>query len=162
MRVPQGSHIGTYWSNIVIEPVSQASPESFKRQTNDKNIRMSVTQVVRHSIQIVAQMGNSGQAKIQFKNPLMKVNSGKRLFSLDAYNTGSRWIKSAVWLDIYNSNGDYIGKYKGNGKRIYPNTSAALSVDISELKSGKYKALFVLDGGTSSEILATDINLTIK
>ena len=162
MKVPQDSFVGTYWSNLVIEPVADSSLESSKRQYNDKNVHMNVIQVIRHSIQIVSQMGDTGKANIQFKHPVMEIDSGKRVFSLDAYNIGNRWIRPKVWLDIYSQTGDFIGKFEGNGKRIYPNTSAALSVDITRLEKGKFKGLFVVDGGTSSEIIATDINLTIK
>lgn len=99
---------------------------------------------------------------MKLDHPVMKKQSGRRIFSLDAKNIGTRWIRPKIWLDIYNQQGAFIGKFKGNGSRIYPNTSVTLPVDISRLKSGKYKGLFVVDGGNSSDIMATDINLTIK
>ena len=162
MRVPRRRLTGTYWSALVIEPVAASSLESTRKHYNDKKVHMNIQQVARHAVQIVAQMGDTGKANIQFKHPVMKKESGKRTFSLDAYNVGTRWIKPDVWLDVYNQQGGFVGKFKGDGSRIYPRTSVTLPVDISRLRSGKYKGLFVVDGGSNSEILATDINLTIR
>ena len=162
MRVPRGRLTGTYWSALVIEPVVASSLESSRKHYNDKKVHMNIQQVARHAIQIVAQMGNTGKVNIQFKHPVLKKQSRKRTFSLDAYNFGTRWIKPDVWLDVYNQQGTFVGKFQGDGSRIYPRTSVTLPVDISRLRSGKYKGLFVVDGGSSSDILATDVNLTIR
>ncbi len=162
MRVPRGRLTGTYWSALIIEPVVASSLESSRKRYNDKKVHMNIQQVARHAIQIVAQVGDTGKANIQFKHPVMKKQAGKRTFSLDAYNVGTRWIKPDVWLDVYNQQGAFVGKFQGDGSRIYPRTSVTLPVDISRLRSGKYKGLFVVDGGSSTDILATDVNLTIR
>jgi len=162
MRVPRGNLTGTYWSALIIEPVAASSLESSRKRYNDKKVHINIKQVARHAIQIVAQMGNTGRVNIRFQHPVMTKQSGKRTFSLDAFNVGTRWIKPDVWLDVYNQQGAFVGKFQGDGSRIYPGTSVTLPVDISRLKSGKYKGLFVVDGGTSSDILATDVNLTIR
>jgi len=162
MRIPRGRFTGTYWSVLIIEPVAASSLESSRKRYNDKKVHMNIQQVARHAVQIVAQMGNTGKANIQFKHPVMKKQAGKRTFSLDVHNVGTRWIKPNVWLDVYNQQGGFVGKFQGDGSRIYPRTSVTLPVDISRLRSGKYKGLFVVDGGSSSEILATDVNLTIR
>ena len=162
MTIPRGSFTGTYWSALIIEPLASTSLESSQRNHNDNKVRMNIKQVSRHAVQIVAQMGNTGKINLQLKHPVMKKQAAKRNFSLDAYNLGTKWIKPAVWLDVYNQQGTFIGKFNGDGARVYPNTSATLSVDISRLKTGKYKGLFVVDGGSNSDILATDINLTIQ
>lgn len=162
LTIPHGSFIGTYWSALIIEPVAASSLESSQKQYNDKKVHMNIQQVARHAIQIVAQMGDTGKVNIKLNHPIMKKESGRRTFSLDAKNIGTRWIRPEIWLDVYNQQGSFVGQFKGNGSRIYPNTSVTLPIDISRLKSGKYKGLFVVDGGHRSNILATDINLTIK
>jgi len=162
MTIPRSSFIGTYWSALIIEPVARTSLESSQGSQNDNKVHMNIKQISRHAVQIVAQMGNTGKINLQLKHPVMKKEAAKRNFSLDAYNLGTKWIKPTVWLDVYNQQGTFIGKFEGAGARVYPNTSATLSVDISGLKTGKYKGLFVVDGGSNSDILATDINLTIK
>lgn len=162
MQVPQNSLTGTYWSALIIEPIGNDSIESNQPKGNDRKVHMNIKQVSRHAVQIVAQVGNTGKVNLQFNNPKMKKQANKRLFMLDAYNRGTRWIKPTVWLDVHDQQGNYIGKFKGQSSRLYPNTSSSLAVDISSLKSGKYKGLFVVDGGSDAEIMATDINLTIK
>ena len=162
MTVPKGNLTGTYWSALIIEPVAPVSLESSQQKNNGKAVQITIQQISRHAVQIVAQMGNSGNVKLQLKHPVLKKEKAKRSFSLDAYNSGNRWIKPTVWLDVYNQQGTFIGKFEGEGARVYPNTSATLGVDISRLKSGKYKGLFVVDGGNNADILATDVNLTIK
>ena len=162
VRIPKYSLSGTYWSALIVEPISKHSLESSQNANSDKKVHMKIEQVSRHAIQIVTQMGETGKVNLQLKNPLMNKRDNKRTFSLDAYNSGSRWIKPKVWLDIHDQKGNFIGKFEGQGARIYPNTSARFPIDISRLKTGKYKGLFVIDGGNNNDIMATDINLTIK
>lgn len=162
LTIPSGSYIGTYWSALIVEPVSPTSLESSQNHYDSEKVHMNIRQVSRHAIQIVAQMGDSGKIDLKLSNPAMNKSSGQRIFSLDTHNAGTRWIKPKVWLDVYNESGDVVGKFKGEGSRIYPNTSVTLPIDISTLKKGKYSGLFVVDGGDNSDILATDINLTIK
>ena len=162
MSIPRGSLTGTYWSALIIEPLANTSLESTQKRQNDNKVHMNIQQISRHAVQIVAQMGDTGKINLQLKHPVMQKKASKRNFSLDAYNLGTKWIKPTVWLDIYNQQGTFIGKFEGDGARVYPNTSATLNVDISRLKTGKYKGLFVVDGGSNSDILATDINLTIQ
>jgi len=162
LRIPRSSLSGTYWSALIVEPISKHSLESSQNTNSDKKVHMRIEQISRHAIQIITQMGETGSVNLQLKNPLMKNIANKRTFSLDAYNSGSRWIKPKVWLDIHDQEGNFIGKFEGKGSRIYPNTSARFPVDISQLKKGKYKGLFVIDGGNNSDIMATDINITIK
>ncbi|PID46371.1 MAG: hypothetical protein CSB47_04485 [Proteobacteria bacterium] len=162
MTVPNRSYTGTYWSALIIEPIPPTSPESASSPHNTKKVRMNIRQISRHAVQIVAQMGDSGSIDLRLSNPAMKRENGQRLFSLDSYNAGTRWIKPKVWLDLYNESGNFVGKFNGEGSRIYPNTAVTLPVDISGLKQGNYSGLFVVDGGAGSEILATDVNLTIK
>jgi hypothetical protein len=162
MTVPGSPYTGTYWSALIVEPVSPASPESAQNQRDNNKVNMNIRQVSRHAIQIVAQMGDTGKIDLRLSKPAMNKQNGQRIFSLDSYNAGTRWIKPKVWLDVYNESGTFMGKFTGEGSRIYPNTSVTLPVDISTLKQGKYSGLFVVDGGVNSDILATDINLTIK
>jgi len=161
IKVPQHSLLGTYWSALIVEPISNKSLESSQQAINDKKVHMQITQISRHAVQIVTQMGNTGKVNLQLKNPIMNKLDNKRTFSLDAYNSGNRWIKPKVWLDIYDQKGNFMGKFEGQGARIYPATSARFPIDISRLKTGKYRGLFVIDGG-NNDIMATDINLTIK
>lgn len=162
LTIPQSSYVGTYWSALIVEPVSPASVESAQKKQDKDKVHMNIRQVSRHAVQIVAQMGNTGKIDLKLSNPAMKKQDGQRIFSLDSHNAGTRWIKPKVWLDVYNESGDSVGKFKGEASRMYPNTSVRLPVDISALKKGKYSGLFVVDGGDNSDILATDINLTIK
>lgn len=162
MTVPNAAIIGTYWSTLIVEPISQGSLESSQKKYNDKKVRMKIQQVSRHAIQIIAQVGDTGRVNLSLKNPQMKRQDSQRIFSLDAYNFGNRWIKPKVWMDIHDHKGNFMGKFSGKGARIYPKTSVRYPIDISSLKKGNYTGLFVIDGGNDSDIMATDINLTIK
>jgi hypothetical protein len=162
MIVPNTSVIGTYWSTLIVEPVSPYSLESSQKKYNDKKVHLQIQQVSRHAIQIVAQIGETGQVNLSLKNPQMKRQGSQRTFSLDAYNFGSRWIKPTVWMDIHDQKGNFMGKFTSKRGRIYPKTSVRYPIDISSLRKGNYKGLFVLDGGNDSDIMATDVNLAIK
>ena len=145
--------VGTYWSMLMVEGISSSSPEAVK-QKKDK-ITFAISQVMRYGAQMITQIGDTGDRKLKFaKTKLLKAD-GKRILQIDMENTGQRWLKPALWAELYNEKGISAGKFKGGKSRIYPGTSVRFRIDLSRVPKGKYKALVVADCGGDTLFGAT-------
>jgi hypothetical protein len=157
INVPEDKTMtGTYWSLLMVEMVGQAAPESDAVNKNEATI--GIQQVFRYAIQIVTNFGDSGNSKLKLDAALLK-KEGKRIFQVDAENTGDRWLRPFLWMELYDDQGNHIGRFEGNRIRVYPGTSARGTIDLSELPEGTYKATLIADGGGQNVFGA---NYTLK
>jgi hypothetical protein len=139
IEVPDGSTLaGTYWSVLMVAPVPppQESTTGIEIQT-----------VLRYGIQVVTHVGDSGARVIQIiSRDLVRLETGVVL-QLDVQNTGERWVRPNVWVDVYDEQGALIGRFDGERQRIYPGCSVRYRLQFGLLAGGKYKALVVFDNG---------------
>ncbi len=139
--------VGTYWSMLMVEILGKGDPEAMLKPEKDK-IQMGIMQVTRYGVQIVTQVDNTGTRKLKFiGTKLLAKEGGGRFLQIDVENIGERWLRPEVWLELYNEEGRYIGKFEGTRMRIYPGTSIRQRIDLSDVPSGKYKTLVVADCG---------------
>ena len=90
---------------------------------------------------------NTGKKDIDIaKTELVKDEKGRQLI-VDMKNTGTLFIRPDCYAEIYTLDGASCGKFFGTKYRLFPATSVRNSIDLSALKSGKYKALIVVDAG---------------
>lgn len=159
---PSGK-VGTYWSSLIVEPINNTSRESEQRNPN-KQITVSIEQIIRHAITIVTNF-KGGQANVVFSAPKMERDpkTGKRMFSLVAYNTGTAWVGQGVqsWIDVYDNKGNSLGKLRGKSKGLFPKVKKRFSVDINQLKSGQYKGLFAI-APKNGQMFGADVNINIQ
>lgn len=141
---------GTYWSMLMVEGVGKDSPEAIEPE-KDK-IKVGIRQVIRYGIQMVTHIGNTGSRELEFlETELLKIieeNGGKkRILQVDVENTGERWLRPFLWVELYDMEGRYIGRFEGGRKRIYPGTSVRFKVDLTEVPKDEYKSLVIADCG---------------
>lgn len=137
-----GDKLGTYWSMIMVES-SGKTPEVEKQK--DK-VALGIKHVMRYGIQMVTHVGDTGQIKIKVvSKSVVDLEEGKKALQVDIVNTGERWVRPEVWVELYDSEGEEVGKFAGRQKRIFPGTSIRQLIDISSLKPGKYQGIVVLD-----------------
>jgi hypothetical protein len=168
IKAPRGNLRGTYWSALIVEPVSKNSVESDRKRrvkTNSgKKITVSINQVIRHAITLVTEFPG-GKANIAFSAPKMgrDPKTKKRSFSLMVRNTGTAWVGKGVrsWIDVYNSQGVLVGKFEGERKGLFPGVSKRFSVDISRLRPGQYKGLFAI-APLNGKMFGANVNIRIK
>jgi hypothetical protein len=85
----------------------------------------------------------------------------QQLLEIDVENNGERCLRSQIRAELYDLEGNYVGKFGGKLFRIYPATSVRFSVDFGKVPNNTYKALVVIDcGGT--DIFGANMNLIIK
>ena len=150
--------VGTYWSIFMVEGVPEESPES---STGKKKITMGVRQVFRYGIQVVTHIGDTGTRSLKFLSTKLVKRESKQSLIIEAENTGERWLRSAIWAELYDKNGNYFGKYEGDRLRLYPGTSVRYTIDLTSVPNGTYKALVVVDCG-GSNIFGANFNLVLK
>lgn len=148
VRVPSGSGLrGSYWSMIMVEPIAKGSAESGE-PLPERTTRLS--QVTRYGVQVITDIGNGGAGALDFSNPRLldpAEGHGQRLFAVDVENTGARWLRAKLWIELYSREGAPVGKFDGPLKRLFPGTSARFEVDLKDVPSGDYIALVAADGG---------------
>ncbi|NQT24496.1 hypothetical protein HQ585_04010 [candidate division KSB1 bacterium] len=134
--------IGTYWSILMVEEVPLSSLE-----LNPEEEEVGITQVLRYAIQMISNIGDTGNRMIQFINTKVIQESNRRVLQINIENTGETILRPKVWTEFYNSEGQHVGTYEAQTKRTYPGTSIRHEIDISTVPNGAYKAIIVADCG---------------
>ena len=162
VRVPNRRDLsGTYWSMVMIEPISPSSREAAE-PLPERTVRLK--QIVRFGLQVITEIGDRGKSDLAFANARLLEEADGRRFAVDAENRGQRWIRAQLWLELYTADGAPVGKFDGPKKRLFPGTSARFDVNLGDTPPGKYIALVVADGGGDNlfganvelEVLAAD------
>ncbi|WP_304511437.1 hypothetical protein [Desulfobacula sp.] len=136
---------GTYWSMMMIEGISSILPDAV-RQEKDK-ITVRIKQVMRYGAQMITQIGDTGTRKLKFVKTKVLKTDDKRILQIDIENTGQRWLRPDLWVELYDEKGISAGKFEGGKLRIYPGTSVRFRIDLSRVPKGTYKAMVVADCG---------------
>lgn len=144
VKVPNDDEMtGTYWSVIMVEGEPRLS--AIASSPLEKDINFSINHVMRYAVQIVTHINKSGIRNIKFLNTELIHNIDKRILHIDVENTGERWLRPTMYLDLYDEQGNHLGKYGGGRWRIYPGTSVRYRIDLTNIPEGKYSALVVID-----------------
>ncbi len=144
VKVPNDDEMtGTYWSIIMVEGEPRLS--AMATSPLKKDINFGINQVMRYAVQIVTHIEKSGIRNIKFLNTELIHNNDKRVLQIDVENTGERWLRPTMYLDLYDEQGNHLGKHVGGSWRIYPCTSVRYRVDLTNIPEGKYLALVVID-----------------
>jgi hypothetical protein len=129
----------------MVEGVPKSSRES--SQAEPGKTKLGITQITRYGIQMITHIGQTGEPKLQFLDTKVCKGENKRIMQVDVENVGQRWLRPVLWVELYDENGGHIGRFEGQKKRIFPNTSVRYKVDLSNVEKGDYKALVLADGG---------------
>jgi len=149
---------GTYWSMVMVEPVASREATLGARSGE---ISAQLTPVMRYGIQMVTHIGDDGTRELAFTNPQLLKKEGQRLFKVDVENTGERWLKPQLWLELYDGNGRPLGKFKGERHRIYPATSVRFQVNLGDIPAGRYHTLIVADSG-GDDLFGSQIDINLQ
>jgi len=163
IKIPSNdSLIGTYWSMLMIEEMipDDKTNTFISAETQVSDHTLALQQIMRYGIQLVSHIGNSGTEIIKIldqrllsaaplhpdtKNTEKRV--GEYILQLDIENNGERLLRPTAWVDLYDLNGSFMGKFEGGKYIIYPGNSVRYKINLSNLSSQEYKALVVLDNG---------------
>ncbi len=157
IHVPEGDTLrGTYWSMMMVEAIP-GSAYDVERMSRGVGINM----IMRYGIQMVTHFGESGQRMIQFLDAAIQNEGEDFQLHVDIRNTGERWLRPDVWVEMYDLEGNLIGNFKGQKLRTYPGTSVRQRFDLTDVSVGTYKALVVADCG-DEDLFGIQYNLKIE
>jgi hypothetical protein len=157
---PGGSLVGTYWSMVMVEGIAKGSPESSQPAARSK-AQMGISQTMRYAIQIATTIAGTGTIDVRFVGAAMTTkDDGSRVLHADLENSGERFIRPTVYVELFDEFGLSRGRYEGSRFRMYPGTSVRQTFDLSSVPPGTYKALVVVDAG-GDEAFAAQYTLTL-
>lgn len=143
--VPTNSELrGTYWSTIMVEPLSVPMPEV---KDDKEKVVVGVRTIMRYAVQVVTEIGGNGTESLAVLEKRLIVSEGKKVLELDVINTGERVQIPTLWAEFYNDQGVSIGRFEGGRWRIYPTCSVRYKVDLADIPAGKYTVMVVMDTG---------------
>ena len=144
---------GTYWSILMIE-VAGANPGQVA-PGKQENLRLGINQIVRYGVQIVSQVSDTGERRLDFLETRILRAGTDRILEVDLENIGERWLRPLVWAELYDENGGFVGRFEAGKLRIFPGTSTRYKVDLTDVPGGEYKAVVVADCGADDVFGAT-------
>ena len=160
LQVPDDARLrGTYWGVFLVEPVDPGSSGSSLPASKDK-VSVGVRQVFRFAVQVVAHVGQTGTRQLKFAKVQLGVRDGKRQLLIDVENTGERWLRGILWVELYTKDGALVGRFDAGRLRMYPGTSVRYTVDLAGVLAGSYKALIVIDCG-DDDVFGANVNLVL-
>lgn len=141
ITVPQNdSLVGTYWSVLMVEGVSQLDPNA----RGQLNINTSI----RYAIQFITNIGVTGTGELEFQKPGLVTEGSQQFFDFILLNTGERLISPDVSMELFNAEtGESVKVIKLPKNGMYPTTSTKWKFPLDGLPTNKtYKAIVVADG----------------
>lgn len=141
---------GTYWSMVMVEEDPDAGlGEELPLERNQAGIR----QIVRYGVQCVTEVGSAGTEQLTIiGSRLVADEKTADELQIDVENTGNRWAVPLAWTELYGEDGQHIGRFETEAKRIFPGTSVRFRIPLGDPPPGKYKAFVVLDNGDHNVI----------
>jgi len=134
--------IGTYWSVVQVRILSPT-----EQPVAQKAAGVLIRHVISYAIQIVTHIGDTGTHDISIIGSQLSETDDELSFEVDIENTGERWVRPVVSLEIYTEEGDFVGRFESqSGKqRVYPGTSVRHRISLPGLEPGKYPAMLYID-----------------
>jgi len=155
VHVPEDAALtGTYWSVVMIQELPPA-------EAGERRAGMKLGQTLRHAIQIVTEMGETGRGQVAFRNARLQREGVKRELDVDLENTGERWMRTDVWLELHDANGRFFGRFAAPRRRTFPGTSVRNRIELTGAPAGKYVGLLVADGGRN-DLYGMQIELDLR
>ena len=146
IKVPADARlVGSYWSVLMVEGIPHTSPESSTAEKGDRKI--GITQVLRYAVQMITHIGDTGACELRFIETKLLRDAEERTLQVDIENIGERYLAPVLWVELYDEQGRYIGKFDGGRLGTFPGTSVRYRIDLSEVPEGNYTAMVASDCG---------------
>lgn len=134
------SLVGTFWSVLMVEGVSQLDPNA----RGQLNINTSI----RYAIQFITNIGTTGTGELEFQQPGMVSEGNQQFFDFILLNTGERLISPDVSMELFDAEtGESVKVIQLPKNGMYPTTSTKWRFPLEGIPTKKtYKAVVVADG----------------
>jgi hypothetical protein len=146
-QTDDGAPVGTYWSVVMIEPIAPGSAESTLEGESSEQHRFGVRQVTRFGVQVATHIRGTGSPNVEVLSANLQRQGETPRLIVNLRNTGSTLARPSVQLEVYDASGEVALRTEAEPNRLYPGTSVRHTLDLSELGSGTYEALVLVDAG---------------
>jgi hypothetical protein len=157
VRVPQGDSLsGTYWSIIMVEG---APNEANRASAGQPQVGVGV--VMRYGVQVATHIKATGARKVSFANTkFITSQDGTQTFELEVTNAGERAYRPALWIEVYNEQGELKASARQERGLLYPATSLKQVFNLGKLAAGTYRAVVFADSGEDA-VFASQFTLKL-
>ncbi|MBM3212758.1 hypothetical protein FJZ33_11095 [Candidatus Poribacteria bacterium] len=132
IKVPDDKNLaGTYWSLIMVEGIPDTSPDIIQSAKGEARIGMQT--LIRYGVQIITHIGDTGKRELDFVSTKLLKSEENNILQLDIKNVGERLLRPLVWVELYDKNGNNVGKFDGGKLRVYPGTSVRYKINLIDL-----------------------------
>lgn len=132
VKVPDDKNLaGTYWSLIMVEAIPDNNPDIIQSAKGEVKINMQT--LLRYGIQIITHIGDTGNRELNFISTKLLKTGENNILQVDVGNNGERLLRPSLWVELYDKNGNNMGRFEGGKLRVYPNTTVRYKVDLSKL-----------------------------
>jgi len=155
VTVPQSDTlVGTYWSVLMVEGVSQLDPNA--------RGQLNISTSIRYAIQIITNLGLTGVGELEFQQPGIVKEDDKTFFDVVLLNTGERLISPDVSMELFDvATGLSVKVIKIPKNGMYPTTSTKCRFPLEGVPTKKtYQALIVADG-SGEDVFGLEYNLEL-
>jgi hypothetical protein len=144
---------GSLWALMMVEIV-----EPISKSQRSKGIEIGSK--IRYAVQLIAHIGDN-------ENPVMKITdvklnnaaTGEKSIDASILNMGLFMIMPVIEVQIFNEKGELKKEQKITPKKVYPGYCQMFQIPISELESGKYKAILLAE--YQEETIGLNLNIEL-
>lgn len=144
VKVPAADSLaGTYWSAIMVE----GAPTEANRSSGGRP-QVGVGAIMRYAVQVATHIRATGSRKVNFANSRFLTNpDSTQSFELEVQNLGERAYRPALWIEVYDAQGEMKANARQERGLLYPGTSLKQTFALGKLPPGTYRAIVFADSG---------------
>lgn len=148
---------GTFWSMIMVEP---SSAPAITPEGKVDQVAVGLQTTIRFGIQIITEVGRAGTRSLQVQDKRLVLAEGKRSLLLDIVNDGEKLLVPMMTVELYDQNGATIGRFDAGRTSIFPTCSVRAKIDLTDVPTGKYVAMVLLDSG-DAQVMGAQYDLEV-
>ncbi|WP_411973334.1 WxL protein host-binding domain-containing protein [Sphingobacterium sp. Lzh-3] len=146
---------GSYWSAIIVEPVSEIMP-------NSNQAGVHISSIVRYAIQLITDYHSSElKPNLKFESIKLEKDGQKQSLKVALTNNGVIYCKSIVSIELYDQKSEKkIGVFSSQAMSLLPSTSKSFHIDLNNVPSGIYNAVVMAtDDDENAFALRTELKI---
>ena len=148
VTVPTGDLKGSYWSMIMVEPISEGSLESSQTAPGNARAQVGLQTAVRYGVQIASHFAGEATRDARFTNAsASKTKSGKAALRFDFINTGELAYRPQFTIQLIDANGKQVLERKASRGLVYPGSSIRQQFDLPANVRGAHRLVVLADTG---------------
>lgn len=156
--VDTGALAGTYWSLLMVEPVTA------EKKKADEGL--AIRTQLRFGLQVVTHINREGDKSLEIcdRKLVYDRENDSTFLEIALENTGSSWLNINAKAELFSDDGHHISDIVGSGGRLYPGTSKYYHFDLSDEKADSYQILisFIDDKKNDKKVWAAQYALDLK